>query len=280
MEGTRYIMKIKIIIVLLVWLCTAIIAQDKLVFGVNPYRNPEELRELYSELIAYLEKSLNKEIIFIVSKDYDHLNSLIENGTVDIASVSPKLFASLRQQTSHIHYLATLEMINENGQKESSYQGFIVVQQESSIHTLSDLRGKKFGFTDLSSTSGYLYPRFLMKQKDIDPLHDFSKTYMLKKHTKVLQALLKKSIDAGAVASGAYYDLPQEQQRKIRIIATTEEIPLDVIIASPKLNQTLVNQIKDSLMQFSSQKTNNDAIVGFTQKPLTLYDRLILLEHP
>jgi len=273
-------MKIKTIIVLLVWLCTAVIAQDKLVFGVNPYRNPEELREIYSELIAYLEKSLNKEIVFVISKDYDHLNSLIVNGTVDIASVSPKLFASLRQQTSYIHYVATLEMINENGQKESSYQGFIVVRHESSIHTLKDLRGKKFGFTDVSSTSGYLYPRFLMKQKGIDPLHDFSQTYMLKKHTKVLQALLEKSIDAGAVASGAYYDLSQGEQQKIRIIAATEEIPMDVVIASSKLDQTLLDQIQQSLMHFSSQQTKNDAIVGFTQKPLDLYDRLNILEQP
>lgn len=273
-------MKIKTILVLLVWLCTTIIAQDKLIFGVNPYRNPEELRELYSELITYLEKSLGKEIVFVISKDYDHLTSLIENGSVDIASVSPKLFATLRQKVSNTHYLATLEMINENGQKESSYQGFIVTRADSPIATLNDLRGKRFGFTDVSSTSGYIYPRFLMKQEGIDPLHDLSKTYMLKKHTKVLQALLEKSIDAGAVASGAYYNLSAEEQTKIRIIATTEEIPLDVMVASSKLNKAFVDQIQQSLMHFSSHQTTNDAIVGFTQKPLALYDRLNALEQP
>lgn len=271
-------MKIKIIVLLLIWLCSTIIAQDKLVFGVNPYRNPEELRELYSELITYLEKSLNKEIVFVISKDYDHLVSLIENGSVDIASVSPKLFATLRHNVPNTHYLATLEMINENGQKESSYQGLIVTRADSSIVTLHDLRGKRFGFTDVSSTSGYVYPRFLMKQQGVDPLHDLSQTYMLKKHTKVLQALLEKSIDAGAVASGAYYNLSTEEQNKIRILATTEEIPLDVMIASSKLNPAFINQIQQSLMQFSSHQTKNDAIVGFTQKPLTLYDRLNTLE--
>jgi len=273
-------MKIKTIIVLLLWLSTTIIAKDTLVFGVNPYRNPEELRALYSELITYLEKSLNKEIVFVISKDYDHLSSLIENGSVDIASVSPKLFATLHQKAPNIHYLATLEMINENGQKESSYQGFIITRADSPIVTLNDLRGKIFGFTDVSSTSGYLYPHFLMKQKGIDPLHDFSKTYMLKKHTKVLQALLEKSIDAGAVASGAYYNLSQDQQKEIRILATTEEIPLDVMVASSKRSKTFADQIQQSLMHFSSQQTKNDAIVGFTQKPLILYDRLNALEQP
>lgn len=272
-------MKIKTIIVLLIWLCTApLFAQDKLVFGVNPYRNPEELRALYSELITYLEKSLNKEILFVISKDYDHLTNLIENGSVDIASVSPKLFASLRQKKINVHYLATLEMLNENTQKESSYHGLIVARRESSIRTLSDLKGKVFGFTDVGSTSGYLYPQFLLKQSGIDSTHDFSKTFMLKKHTKVLQALLEKSIDAGAVASGAYYNLSKDEQKKIRIIAISEEIPLDVMLASSKLNPTLLKQIQQSLMHFSSQQTKNDAIVGFTQKPLDLYDRLHMLE--
>jgi len=272
-------MKTKILIALLIWLCTApLFAQDKLVFGVNPYRTPEELRALYSELIAYLEKSLNKEILFVISKDYDHLTGLIENGTVDIASVSPKLFASLRQKKIDIRYIATLEMLNENAQKESSYQGLIVARQESSIRTLSDLKGKVFGFTDVGSTSGYLYPQFLLKQSGIDSSHDFSKTFMLKKHTKVLQALLEKSIDAGAVASGAYYNLSKDEQKKIRIIAISEEIPLDVMLASSKLNPTLLKQIQQSLMHFSSQQTKNDAIVGFTQKPLDLYDRLHMLE--
>ena len=260
---------------ILFFICFSLIshAADKLIYGVNPYKTPKEIEALQAELIHYLEQKLGMEVVLVVSKDYDHLITLIEQGNVDIASISPKLFAKLRAKDTTNRYLATFQFYNRE-QKRGSYNGLILTKANSTIHTIADLKGKNFGFTDPDSTSGYFYPTLLMQQNGIVPKHDLSKVYMLKKHSKVIHALLENSIDAGAVYDGVYWSLSEAERQQLRIIAMTEEIPYDAMIASKHLSPTLTQKIHDLLLTFHSDTTVGDGIVGFEEKPLFLYDRL------
>lgn len=271
-------MKIKRLLLALLLLCTSLFANEKLVFGVNPYKNISELQMIHAELIEYLEKELDKEIVFVVSKNYNHLLTLIEEGHIDIASLSPKLFATSRQKGIQAHYLATVKINDNQGDARSTYHGLIVTHQESSIKTMTDLKDRSFGFTDKQSTSGYFYPRLLMRQNGIDPQKDLGKVYLLKKHSKIIEAILEKSIDAGALYDGTYMTLSKDKQEKIRILATSEEIPYDAMITSKRLDKALVAKIHDLLLKFHSTQSLPASIAGFEEKPLFLYDQLNHLE--
>ena len=272
-------MKIKKLLGIVLLCCTCLCAKDQLVLGVNPYKTTPELQAIHAELIAYLEKALDKEIVLVVSKDYNQLITLIEQGNVDIASISPKLFAMLRQKEIKADYLGTIQFADTQMPKRSTYRSLILTQQENSIKEIADLKGKSFGFTDVDSTSGYLYPRFTMRQNGIDPSKELGKIYMLKKHPKIIDALLEKSIDAGAVYDGIYRALPKETQNKIRILSTSEEIPYDAMIASEHLDPTLRAHINTLLLAFHTSSSNTQSsIAGFEEKPLFLYDRLLHLE--
>lgn len=280
MEETGLNMKIKRFLSIVLLLCLSLFANEKqkLVLAVNPYRTTPELQVIHAELIDYLEKALQREIVFVVSKDYNHLISLIEQGSVDIASISPKLFATLRLREPEAHYLATIKFADKQGNVRSSYHSLIVTLSDSSIQTLADLKGKSFGFTDVDSTSGYLYPRFMMRQNGIDPAKELGKIYMLKKHPKIIQALFEKSIEAGAVVDGVYRALPKVEKEKIRILATSEEIPYDLMIASKQMDEALVTKIRALLLAFHSTPSSSTSIAGFEEKSLFLYDRLRDLE--
>jgi len=270
-------MKIKNVLSIVLLLCISLFATEKqkLVFAVNPYKTTPELQVIHAELIGYLEKALDSEIIFVVSKDYNHLITLIEQGSVDIASISPKLFATLRLQEPMIPYLASIKFADEQGTARSSYHSLIITLKDSSIQTFADLKGKSFGFTDVDSTSGYLYPQFMMRQNGIDPAKELGKIYMLKKHPKIIQALFEKSIDAGAVYDGIYRALPKTDQEKIRILSTSEEIPYDAMIASKQMDKAFITKIRALLLAFHSK---HGRIAGFENKSLALYDRLLDLE--
>lgn len=278
MVGTRLNMKIKPLLLTLLLLCISLFANEKIVFGVNPYKSLTELHMIHAELIAYLEKELDKEIVFVVSKDYNHLLTLIEEGHIDIASLSPKLFATSRQKGMQTHYLATFKINDDQEHARCTYHSLIVTHKESSIQTMSDLKHRSFGFTDAQSTSGYFYPRLLMRQNGIDPQKDLGKVYMLKKHSKIIEAILEKSIDAGAFYEGTYMTLAKEKQEKIRILATSEEIPYDAMVASKRLDKALVSKIHDLLLKFHSTQSKPSSIAGFGEKPLFLYDKLNQLE--
>lgn len=280
MEETGLNMKIKRFLSIVLLLCLSLFANEKqkLILAVNPYKTTPELQVLHAELIDYLEKALKREIVFVVSKDYNNLITLIEQGSVDIASISPKLFATLRLKDPTIPYLASIKFADAQGNVRSSYRSLIVTLSDSSIRTFADLKGKSFGFTDVDSTSGYLYPRFMMRQNGIDPAKELGKIYMLKKHPKVIQALLEKSIDVGALYDGIYRGLSNAEQKKIRILATSEEIPHDVMIASKQMDEALVTKIRALLLAFHSTPSSSSSIAGFEEKSLFLYDRLRDLE--
>lgn len=252
--------------------------KEKLIFGVNPYRDAETLREIHQELMDYLEKELEKEIVFIVSSDYEHLSELIKNRSVDFASVSPRLVSKTRKQVKGLEYLATIKTKNEKQEATSSYHGLIIAKNDGSIKTLEDLRGKRFGFTDKYSTSGYFYPKMLLRDANIDSEKDFSKVFMLKKHPKIVYALLEGSIDAGAIYEGTYWAMKEEIGDRLHILTTTEEIPYDAIWALPHLDKDIAQKIKKLLLKFHSDKEGDGAIVGFEEKSIALYDRLATFE--
>lgn len=266
-------MKLRIFASLLLCLCLHAFADDKLVFGINPYKNFQELQETNADFIAYLEKALGKRIVMVVSNDYDHLLTLIEQGNVDFASISPKLFAKLRRLSPDARYLATFQFAI-NGKNRSTYHSLIITRANSSIQTIQDLKGKNFGFTDQSSTSGYFYPRLLMRQNGIDPDANLGKIFLLKKHSKIIQALLEGSIDAGAIYDGVYLSLTQKEKAKLRILGTSEEIPYDAVVASKSLDENIARKIHDLLLTYRADTALSNGVTGFEEKPVSLYDRL------
>lgn len=263
-----------------IFFASSLLGNEKLVFGINPYKDPKALQEICEEFLHYLERELGKEIVFVVSNDYLHLATLMESGKIDFASISPKLFSTIRQRIEDTQYLATIKIKDEKNVPKSTYRGLIVAKNDGSMNHLSDLKGKRFGFTDKESTSGYFYPRILLKEAGINPEKDFSSVFMLKKHPKVIGALLENSIDAAAVYEGTYNSMRDEIGNQLKIIATTEEIPYDAIVASPHMPLEMAQKIKNLLLKFESNTSTSAeyGIVGFEEKSVLVYDRLSTLQ--
>lgn len=268
----------KYLLILSMIFTSSLLGNEKLVFGINPYKDPKELQEICGEFLSYLEKELGKEIIFVTSNDYLHLATLIEAGKIDFASVSPKLLSNIRQRIKGTQYLATIKIKDKRKISKSTYRGLIIVKNDGTMNQLADLKGKRFGFTDKESTSGYFYPRILLKEAGLSPEKDFASVFLLKKHPKVISALLENSIDAAAVDEDTYQNMIDEIENKLKIIAVTEEIPYDAIVASPHMPVEMSKKIKNLLLKFQSDTPIESGIVGFEEKSVWVYDRLSTLQ--
>ncbi len=119
------------------------------------------------------------------------------------------------------------------------YQGQIIAHVDSGINGIQDLEGKKFAFTDPSSTSGYMFPLKIMRDAKVNP----SNTTFAIKHDNVVTMVYQKQVDAGAT----YYSAPSSSgeirdarsrvktqfpdvEDKVKIITTTEKIPNDPFV--------------------------------------------------
>ncbi len=137
-----------------------------------------------------------------------------------------------------------------------SYRGQIVTRADSPIRGLADLKGKRFAWTDPSSTSGYLYPRATLIEAGLNPDRDFAQQVFAGGHDKVIAAVLNGQVDAGATyeeaesAAGVLATFPDAVQR-LRPIAKTADIPNDGVAVRKDLPPAIARRVRDGLLRVS-----------------------------
>ncbi len=141
------------------------------------------------------------------------------------------------------------------------YQGQVIAHIDSGIQSLKDIAGKKFAYTDPSSTSGYMFPRKMFKDVGVEP----GNTTFARKHDNVVTMIYQKQVDAGAT----YYSAPAEDgtirdararvktqfpdvEKKIKIVATTEKIPNDPFVVRKGLPDEITKKFVSAVKKFLS----------------------------
>tara|TARA_R110002072_G_scaffold276051_1_gene437586 strand:- start:346277 stop:347161 length:885 start_codon:yes stop_codon:yes gene_type:complete len=141
------------------------------------------------------------------------------------------------------------------------YQGQIIAHVDSGIKTVKDIQGKKFGFTDPSSTSGYMFPLKILNDNNVKP----ERTTFLTKHDNVVTSIYQKQVDAGAT----YYSAPAadgtirdarsrvktqypDVEDKVKIIAITEKIPNDPFVFRKDLPKEITYKFITAVKKYLS----------------------------
>lgn len=81
------------------------------------------------------------------------------NHQADLAYLGP--FATIEAQGSFGVRLIARTLDQD---RRDYYHSIIIARKDSNIHTLGDLKGRSFAFTDPHSTSGYLYPNMALNK--------------------------------------------------------------------------------------------------------------------
>lgn len=139
------------------------------------------------------------------------------------------------------------------------YQGQIIAHVDSGVSSVADLNGKKFAYTDPSSTSGYMFPKKILKDNSVKLADHVFAT----KHDNVVTMIYQKQVDAGAT----YYSAPSEEGKirdararvktqfpdvedKVKIITTTDKIPNDPFVFRKDLPAEITSKFISALKKF------------------------------
>jgi phosphonate transport system substrate-binding protein len=138
------------------------------------------------------------------------------------------------------------------------YAGAIYVSTKSGIKTMKDLNGKKFAFTDSSSTSGYLYPLKIFNDEKVK----LGNTMFAIKHDNVITMIYQGQVDAGAAFYSDAFDgkikdarervLTQfpDVEQKVKVLKVTDKIPNDPFVFRKGLDPAMTKKIIDALMKY------------------------------
>jgi phosphonate transport system substrate-binding protein len=269
----------KVLVFLLLF--PVIVFSQELVFATYPSNSTEKIEKSFSVLAEHLAEKTGYKIKLTVTKDYQELADRIKDGTADIAWMGSVNYIKTKKSVPDVTYVATYM---ENGENTDTpipyYQSFIVAMKHTGLKTYNDIKCKMFAFVDRDSTSGYAYPMMMLRSAGIDPADHFKKVFLLKKHDRVVKALVRGSIDAGSISDGTYYNAVKEYGDVFQIIAKSEPIPLDAIIVTKKAPAGLADEIRKILTEIPEDHRVNQAIkqhlewpaAGFSVKSDSFYD--------
>lgn len=215
---------------------------DTLRVAFSAINSPKETIIYYNDLLKYIEENTGLTVKVIQRKTYKEINDLLESGEVDLAFICTYAYVLGKEEFGLQPFLVP----QING--KTTYRSYILVPEDSTVSTFKELKGKRFAFTDPLSNSGYLYPRFLIKQEGVTVDNFFKKTIFTYSHDHSIEAVFEKIVDGAAVDSLVYdYLIEQkpEYKDKIRIIDTSEEFGIPPIVVSSGVNLDTREILKD-----------------------------------
>jgi len=179
-------------------LATGALAEDLKEFriGILGGENEADRLKSYQCLVDKLPGVLGVEKVSLFpAADYDGVVQGLLGGTLDYAELGASGFAKI--------YLAdakAVEPILTTIQTDGSmgYYSIMVARKDKGYKTLADLKGKKLGFADPDSTSGYLIPLVTLPEKIGAPVKEyFAETGFGGGHENLVLEVLKGNFDAG-----------------------------------------------------------------------------------
>lgn len=244
--------------------------ENEIIFGINPFALPKNIKKLYMSVLEGVCDCIGYRARFIIVNDYKTLKEGIGSGAIDVGWFSPFTYVDARKD------VGVIPMVMPIVDDKMSYKGYIICHKDSGIQDIKDLKGKSFGYVDENSASGYIFAKHLLKKNGIEPQTDLSEVTFMGSHQKVIEGVLNRELDAGATHDeGMEFAVKSGfDTSKIRILATTQKIPRDIIAASPRLSDDIMIMLKKALIEFEDFDKYTTRVKGFIENVDSNYDSI------
>ncbi|WP_037470131.1 phosphonate ABC transporter substrate-binding protein [Sinorhizobium fredii] len=164
--------------------------------GIMGGENEADRLRNYQCLVDQLPAAIGVEKVSLFpAADYDGVIQGLLGGTLDYAELGASGYAKiyLAKADAVEPILTTVQTDGATG-----YHSIMVARKDSGITKLEDLKGKKLGFADPDSTSGYLVPLVTLPEAIGAPVKEyFGETGFGGGHENLVLEVLKGTFDAG-----------------------------------------------------------------------------------
>ncbi len=229
-----------------------------LTFGTLAHSDPQRFFETTKPFIDYLSKKINADIHLKIYNDYASILNDIDHEGLDIAILSPIVYAMCMDEPD-LTFLASVLVRNK-----PVYHSVLLTRRDSPILSVRQLAGKKIGFVDKYSASGYVYPAAFLRASELVegdlPLYN---PIFLGGHERVVRALMENQIDAAATFDeffdysrnqvGDYKNISLDNFRILKLIP--DRIPQDALVCKSNLGQKSIIALKAALAAFEAEKS-------------------------
>lgn len=163
----------------------------------------------------YLAAKLGRDVRLVIPTNYNATVEALGSGSLDFAYLG-----GLTYVKAHARY-GVAPLVQRVSDRQ--FHSLFITQTAARIHRLEDLRGKRFAFGDINSTSGHLMPFYAMALIGIDVEKDLRYRYT-GNHPATAKAVEAGVVDAGAMDESVYramIDSKELDKNRVRVFYTT-----------------------------------------------------------
>ncbi len=207
---------------------------------------------------TYIGKATGLPVKLYESSDYNGTIQALSSGQVDIATIAGGGYANVDAQ---IGELAQPILTVRQAEGDIGYYSGLLVMANSPYRSIQDLKGKTLGYVDFNSTSGYLFPRAVMREQGIDPDTFFGRSSFAGGHTQAVMALDNGQFDATIInmgggdpkhgfTTGAHFTMARRgvvDLDDFRIIWTAGPIPNSAVVVRTDRPQPFIDAVRGAM---------------------------------
>jgi phosphonate transport system substrate-binding protein len=190
----------------------------------------------------YLAEKLGREVRLTTPNSYNDLLEGLSNGSIDFACLGAVSYVRAHAK------LGVVPLVQRPS--DLQFHSLIIAGAGTSIHSLSDLKGKKFAYGDVNSTSSHLIPYLELKRAGLNPTTDFNFRYS-GGHPLTIKLIETGVVDAGAVDESVFNSMISEGKadaKKLRVIHTSKPFVDYVYVARKEVAETDRKKFAASLL--------------------------------
>lgn len=234
--------------------------QDKtLRVSMIPTTAADKMLRESGPLEAYLAQATGAKVELTIPLNYAAVVEAFGAGKVDIA-----YFGGFTYVQAHKRFDAQ-PLVQRD--RDQAFHSLFVTRAGSPIHSLADLKGKRFAFGDVNSTSGHLMPAYFMRQQGVDPGVIAGALYT-GGHDATALAVANGKADAGAIDEAVYARLVKDGKldaAALEVFYTTPPFFDYVWAARKALDPALADAFRRAMLALDAGNPQHKPVLDLLQ---------------
>ena len=190
--------------------------------GILAIDSAVSVNERYASLIDYLEAKTGYDFELVSLTQESQFTQVAEK-SIDFTSTNP-LSAVQVQRLYDTKFLVT----HSRPQTKTQFSGLIIVNADSNLNILEDLRGKKGACVNFqTAAAGCTFQIYHLLQQGIDPDRDFSSFVENKSQDNITLGVLNGSLDFGFIRTGQLEKMEKKglisSKKQLRILEPIDD---------------------------------------------------------
>ncbi len=235
-----------------------VLAQDVLRISAIPDEAPTELQRKFKPLGDYLAKETGMKVQFTPVTDYAAVVEALATKKIDMAWLGGFTYVQTKIRTN-----GTANPIIQRVEDEK-FTSVFIVPADSSLKTLSELKGKTIAFGSPSSTSGHLMPRYFLMQAGVNPDKDFKNIAFSGAHDATVAFVASGKADVGALNASVWTKLNETKNPnalKSKVLSTTPPYFDYNWTVRGDLDPVTVKKITDAFLKLDASNPNHKELM-------------------